>query len=76
MRAKHDLYVIGLINADEGAVMLDGEDVTKMHLMNALVGDYLPKASIFRGLTVEQNIRAVLEILKSMPISEMPCLKI
>ena len=55
----------GLINTDEGAVMLDGEDVTKMHLYERArrgIG-YLPQeASIFRGLTVEQNIRAVLEI--------------
>ena len=60
----------GLMNADEGKVMLDGEDVTKLHLFERArrgIG-YLPQeASIFRGLTVEKNIRAVLEITETQP---------
>ena len=57
----------GLINADEGAVMLDGKDVTALPLYERArrgIG-YLPQeSSVFRGLTVEQNIRAVLEIFE------------
>lgn len=57
----------GLINADEGTVMLDGKDVTALPLYERArrgIG-YLPQeSSVFRGLTVEQNIRAVLEIFE------------
>lgn len=57
----------GLINADEGSVMLDGTDVTHLPLYERArrgIG-YLPQeASVFRGLSVEQNIRAVLEIFE------------
>ncbi|MGC6517805.1 MAG: LPS export ABC transporter ATP-binding protein [Candidatus Puniceispirillaceae bacterium] len=57
----------GLINADEGSVMLDGEDVTHLPLYErARLGiGYLPQeSSVFRGLSVEQNILAVLEIFE------------
>src|SRR5665213_1773075 len=56
--------ITGLIKADSGAIELDGHDVTKLPMyQRARLGiGYLPQeASIFRGLTVEQNIRAVLE---------------
>ncbi|NEW90150.1 LPS export ABC transporter ATP-binding protein [Rhodopseudomonas sp. WA056] len=56
--------ITGLIKADNGAIELDGHDVTKLPMyQRARLGiGYLPQeASIFRGLTVEQNIRAVLE---------------
>ena len=57
----------GLINADEGSVLLDGKDVTHLPLYERArrgIG-YLPQeSSVFRGLTVEQNIRAVLEIFE------------
>ncbi|QEX14911.1 ABC transporter ATP-binding protein [Hypericibacter terrae] len=59
-------YIItGLIAADTGRVMLDGHDVTQLPMYRrARLGiGYLPQeASIFRGLTVEQNIRVVLEV--------------
>ncbi len=54
----------GLLPADEGNVQLDGKDITTMPVFHrARLGlGYLPQeSSIFRGLTVEQNIRAVLE---------------
>jgi lipopolysaccharide export system ATP-binding protein len=57
----------GLLAADEGQVFIDGRDVTGMPIFQrARLGmGYLPQeSSIFRGLTVEQNIRAVLETLE------------
>jgi lipopolysaccharide export system ATP-binding protein len=59
--------VTGLIKADKGRVELDGHNVTALPMyQRARLGiGYLPQeASIFRGLTVEQNIRAVLEIVE------------
>jgi lipopolysaccharide export system ATP-binding protein len=59
--------ITGLIKADHGAIELDGHDVTKLPMyQRARLGiGYLPQeASIFRGLTVEQNIRAVLEVVE------------
>jgi lipopolysaccharide export system ATP-binding protein len=59
--------VTGLIKADKGRVELDGHDVTSlpMYQRSRLGIGYLPQeASIFRGLNVEQNIRAVLEVVE------------
>jgi lipopolysaccharide export system ATP-binding protein len=59
--------VTGLIRADKGRVELDGHNVTHLPMyQRARLGiGYLPQeASIFRGLTVEQNIRAVLEVVE------------
>src|SRR5512147_1737062 len=59
--------VVGLTAPDSGRVLLDGHDVTKLPMyQRARLGiGYLPQeASIFRGLTVEQNIRAVLEVVE------------
>jgi lipopolysaccharide export system ATP-binding protein len=59
--------ITGLIKADRGGIELDGHDVTKLPMyQRARLGiGYLPQeASIFRGLTVEQNIRAVLEVVE------------
>jgi lipopolysaccharide export system ATP-binding protein len=59
--------ITGLIKADRGTIELDGHDVTKLPMyQRARLGiGYLPQeASIFRGLTVEQNIRAVLEVVE------------
>ena len=56
--------LVGLLPADEGNVQLDGVDITGLPVFQrARLGlGYLPQeSSIFRGLTVEQNIRAVLE---------------
>jgi lipopolysaccharide export system ATP-binding protein len=59
--------ITGLIKADKGTIELDGHDVTRLPMyQRARLGiGYLPQeASIFRGLTVEQNIRAVLEVVE------------
>ncbi len=59
--------ITGLIKADDGRIELDGCDVTQlpMYQRSRLGIGYLPQeASIFRGLTVEQNIRAVLEVVE------------
>ncbi|MEG8098912.1 LPS export ABC transporter ATP-binding protein [Candidatus Liberibacter brunswickensis] len=57
--------ITGLIAVDNGFIKIDGHDVTKMPMYRrARFGiSYLPQeASIFRGLTVEENILAVLEL--------------
>jgi lipopolysaccharide export system ATP-binding protein len=57
--------VTGLISADYGSIWLDGQDITHLPMYRrARIGiGYLPQeASIFRGLTVEANIRAMLEV--------------
>jgi lipopolysaccharide export system ATP-binding protein len=59
--------VTGLIAADRGRIELDGHDVTALPMyQRARLGiGYLPQeASIFRGLNVEDNIRAVLEVVE------------
>ena len=59
--------ITGLIKADRGRIDLDGADVTQLPMyQRARLGiGYLPQeASIFRGLTVEDNIRAVLEVVE------------
>jgi lipopolysaccharide export system ATP-binding protein len=56
--------IVGLIVADSGKILLDGKDLTSqpMHRRAKLGLGYLPQeASIFRKLTVEQNILAILE---------------
>ena len=58
--------VVGLTAPDSGRVLLDGADVTDdpMYIRARKGIGYLPQeASIFRGLTVEQNILAILETL-------------
>lgn len=61
-------YIItGLISADYGRISLDGHEITSLPMYRrARLGiGYLPQeASIFRGLSVEQNIRAVLEVVE------------
>ena len=57
--------VMGLIAADTGTIELDSQDLTHLPMYRrARLGiGYLPQeASIFRGMTVEQNIRAVIEV--------------
>jgi len=59
--------ITGLVPADKGAIILDGHDITHLPMYRrARLGiGYLPQeASIFRGLSVEQNILAVLEVVE------------
>ncbi|OCC02545.1 LPS export ABC transporter ATP-binding protein [Labrys sp. WJW] len=59
--------ITGLVPPDHGRIELDGHDVTALPMYRrARLGiGYLPQeASIFRGLNVEENIRAVLEIVE------------
>lgn len=57
--------IVGLIKPETGKIILDGEDITglPMYKMAQLGISYLPQEpSIFRKLSVEENLRAVLEI--------------
>src|SRR5580658_8149874 len=65
-------YMIsGLLHADTGSIEVDGHDVTSLPMYRrARLGiGYLPQeASIFRGLTAEQNIRATAELIEPDPM--------
>jgi lipopolysaccharide export system ATP-binding protein len=57
--------VMGLVKPDSGRIHLDGQDITELPMYRrAILGlGYLPQeTSIFRGMTVEQNILSVLEV--------------
>ena len=57
--------VMGLVKPDSGRILLDGQDITGLPMYRrAILGlGYLPQeTSIFRGMTVAQNIMAVLEV--------------
>ena len=57
--------VMGLVKPDSGRILLDEQDITELPMYRrAILGlGYLPQeTSIFRGLTVEENIMAVLEV--------------
>ena len=59
--------VVGLVKATKGQVFLNKEDITRkaMHLRARMGMGYLPQeASVFRKLTVEENIQAVVETLQ------------
>ncbi|MEO1029555.1 MAG: LPS export ABC transporter ATP-binding protein [Pseudomonadota bacterium] len=59
--------IMGLIAADSGKIMIDGEDVTDLPMyQRARLGlGYLPQdQSIFRGMTVEENIAAIVELVE------------
>ena len=59
--------IIGMVRSDSGSILVDGLDVSDlpMYRRSALGLGYLPQeASIFRGLTVEDNILAVLELVE------------
>lgn len=59
--------ITGLLPPDYGSVVMDGDDLTDLPMYRrARLGiGYLPQeASIFRGLTVEGNIRAILEVIE------------
>ncbi|GBR18596.1 ABC transporter ATP-binding protein [Gluconobacter japonicus] len=62
--------IVGLVQPDTGSITLDGADITQLPMYRrARLGvGYLPQeASIFRGLNVEQNIMAALEVIESDP---------
>ncbi|MCE3006397.1 MAG: LPS export ABC transporter ATP-binding protein [Rickettsiales bacterium] len=62
--------ITGLVSADYGSIFLDGADITRLPMYRrARLGiGYLPQeASIFRGMTVEQNIMSVLEVSEPDP---------
>jgi lipopolysaccharide export system ATP-binding protein len=64
--------IMGLVKPDSGRITLDGADITALPMYRrAILGlGYLPQeTSIFRGMTVEQNINAVLELSESDPFS-------
>ena len=64
--------IVGLISADSGTFLLDGQDLTAqpMHRRAKLGLGYLPQeASIFRKLTVEQNILAILENRENLDLA-------
>jgi lipopolysaccharide export system ATP-binding protein len=60
--------IVGLIQPDTGSITLDGADISALPMyQRARLGiGYLPQeASVFRGLTVEQNIMAALEVVEN-----------
>jgi lipopolysaccharide export system ATP-binding protein len=60
--------ITGLIAADYGSISLDGHDITSLPMYRrARLGiGYLPQeASIFRGLSVEENIRSIVELVET-----------
>ena len=61
--------IVGLVRPDSGSITLDGHDITGLPMFRrARLGiGYLPQeASVFRGLTVEQNIMATLEVVETV----------
>jgi lipopolysaccharide export system ATP-binding protein len=65
--------IVGLVAVDDGAIHLDGREISHfaMHRRARMGLSYLPQeASVFRKLTVEENIRAVLE-LQDLPEEEI-----
>ena len=71
--------IVGLVPADAGRIEIDGDAITAMPIhKRARMGlSYLPQdASVFRRLTVEQNIRAVLELQLGPDGKPLPTAKI
>ena len=68
-----DFYmIVGLVRPDTGSISLDGAEITSLPMYRrARLGiGYLPQeASVFRGLNVEQNVMAVLEVVEPDPDS-------
>ena len=62
--------IVGLVRPETGSISLDGHDITMLPMYRrARLGiGYLPQeASVFRGLNVEQNIMAALEVVEPYP---------
>ena len=67
--------VVGLVFPDEGSIYLNGIDITGLPMYKRArlgIGYLSQEASIFRKLTVEDNIKAILELLK-MSVKEKEC---
>jgi lipopolysaccharide export system ATP-binding protein len=65
--------IVGLVKSDHGSIMLDQEEISSLSMdARARKGiGYLPQeASVFRKLTVEDNIMGVLEIRKSLSLEQ------
>ncbi|MEJ2424516.1 MAG: LPS export ABC transporter ATP-binding protein [Candidatus Thiodiazotropha sp.] len=61
--------IVGLVEADQGSICLDGQDLTDMAMHKRArlgIGYLAQEPSIFRRLSVEQNIRAILETRKDL----------
>src|SRR6476661_816750 len=59
--------IVGLIKPNEGTILLEGEDITKDPMYRRAqkgIGYLAQEASVFRKLTVEDNIMAILEMTK------------
>jgi len=71
--------IVGLVRADAGAIRIDGAPIERLpiHRRSRLGLSYLPQeASIFRKLTVEENIRAVLELQVDERGKPLPAVRI
>ncbi|MEJ8814981.1 LPS export ABC transporter ATP-binding protein [Variovorax ureilyticus] len=67
--------IVGLVRADAGEITIDGEPIEHMpiHRRSRMGLSYLPQeASIFRKLTVEENVRAVLELQREPDANGRP----
>ncbi len=65
--------IVGLVKPNKGHVLLEGDDITKypMHIRSRRGIGYLPQeASIFRSLSVEDNIKFVLEMNDKLTVNE------
>ena len=65
--------IVGLVKLDAGRIELDGKDISRlpMHKRAQLGIGYLPQeASVFRGLSVADNIRAILQLRKDLDASQ------
>lgn len=65
--------IVGLIQSDQGSITLNQQPITDLAMhQRALKGiGYLPQeASVFRGLTVEDNIRAILQLRKNLDTTQ------
>ena len=64
--------ITGLVAADSGKISLDGVEITHLPMYRRArlgIGYLAQESSIFRGLTVEENIRTVLELTESSRVS-------
>ncbi len=67
--------IVGLVPADSGRIHLDARELTRLpiHARARLGISYLPQEnSVFRGLTVEENVQAVLELQGLAPVEIAP----